>query len=97
VTEEFPDDATDLLEAQPVYETVPGWRAASSGVTSFEKLPEAAKTYVARLEELLGAPAALISTGPRREETIVRAIAPLTGWLPGLVKPRAGKRRPGRS
>jgi adenylosuccinate synthase len=93
VTEEFPDDATDLLEAEPIYETMPGWKASSSGVTAFEKLPDAACRYVARLEELLGAPAALISTGPRREETIVRAMAPLTGWLPELAaRPHARRR-----
>ncbi len=78
--EEFPDDVDDLGGAVPVYETVKGWKANSSGVTAFGKLPRLARSYVARLEELLGVPAVLISTGPRREETIVRKVAPLTRW-----------------
>jgi adenylosuccinate synthase len=91
VVTEFPDDAADLADAEPVYETMPGWQAASSGVTQYDKLPAAARRYVARLEDLLGAPAVLISTGPRREETIVRAVKPLTRWLPELA-PRTGGR-----
>ena len=91
-----PHDAADLAAAEPVYETWPGWKAASSGVTSFEKLPAPARRYVARLEELLGAPAALISTGPRREETIVRAIKPLTRWLPELAAQAAARPKPAR-
>ena len=82
--EEFPDDAEDLAGAAPVYETLPGWKADSSGVTSHGKLPPLAQAYVARLEELLGIPVVLISTGPRREETIVRDVPPLSGWGIGL-------------
>jgi adenylosuccinate synthase len=93
VTDAFPDDAADLLDAEPVYETMPGWKSSSSAITAFEKLPEAALRYVARLEELLGAPAALISTGPRREETIVRAVDPLTRWLPALAAGKPARRR----
>jgi adenylosuccinate synthase len=77
---EFPDDVDDLGGAVPVYETVKGWKANSSGITAFGKLPRLAKSYVGRLEELLGVPAVLISTGPRREETIARKLAPLTRW-----------------
>jgi adenylosuccinate synthase len=84
-TPDFPDDADDLALADPVYEVVPGWQTPTSGVTTFEKLPEAAKAYVARLEELLGAPAVLISTGPRREETIVRSLPPIVDWIPALA------------
>jgi adenylosuccinate synthase len=78
--EHFPDDAEDVADAMPVYEVVPGWQANSSGVTSFRRLPELAHRYVARLEQLLGVPAVMISTGPRREETIVRHVKPLTAW-----------------
>ncbi len=77
-----PDDADDFLAAHPVYETHEGWHAPTSGITAFAKLPLLARRYVARIEELLGVPVVLISTGPRREETIVRRIAPLTHWLP---------------
>jgi hypothetical protein len=76
VTDEFPDDVADLLDAEPVYETMPGWQASTSGVTAYEKLPEAARRYVARLEELLGAPAGLISTGPSRSPCGFRSSPP---------------------
>jgi len=51
---------------------MPGWREKTTAVTRFEDLPAAAKKYVRSLEERCGAPAVLISTGPRREETIWR-------------------------
>ncbi|HNX49230.1 MAG TPA: adenylosuccinate synthase [Thermoanaerobaculaceae bacterium] len=79
---ELPDDADDMAHLEPVYETLPGWRSSTSGVTSFNRLPELARRYVEHIEALLGAPVVIISTGPRREETIVRALPPLQGWLP---------------
>jgi adenylosuccinate synthase len=79
---EFPDDVADLAQATPVYETMPGWRTSTVGITEHERLPELARRYVERLEALLGVPVVLISTGPRREETIVRRIAPLARWIP---------------
>ncbi|MBZ5589600.1 MAG: adenylosuccinate synthase [Acidobacteriia bacterium] len=78
--EQLPDDAEDLANATPVYELMPGWQTNSSAVTAFRKLPVLAHRYVARLEELLGVPVVMISTGPRREETIVRHIKPFTTW-----------------
>ncbi len=56
----------------PVYEELPGWKSVSSGVTNYEELPENAKKYIARMEELLGVSACIVSTGPKREETIIR-------------------------
>jgi adenylosuccinate synthase len=79
---EFPDDVEDLANMSPVYESMPGWRTSTVGITEYEKLPELARRYVERLEALLGVPIVLISTGPRREETIVRRIAPLARWVP---------------
>ncbi len=79
-TQDVPDDAEDLASAAPVYETMPGWAVNTSGITTFRKLPELAHRYVSRLEELLGIPVVMISTGPRREETIVRRVRPLTSW-----------------
>jgi adenylosuccinate synthase len=78
--DEFPDDAEELAGATPVYETVKGWKANSAAVTAYKSLPRLAQRYVARLEELLQVPAVLISTGPRREETIIRRVAPFTRW-----------------
>ncbi len=79
-TGDVPDDAEDLADALPVYETIPGWKCNTSGITSFRKLPELAHRYVSLLESLLGVPVVMISTGPRREETIVRRVKPLTAW-----------------
>jgi adenylosuccinate synthase len=61
---------------------MPGWRTSTVGITEHERLPELARRYVERLEALLGVPVVLISTGPRREETIVRRIPPLARWIP---------------
>jgi adenylosuccinate synthase len=81
---EFPDDVVELARMRPSYEVMPGWRASTAGITEYDKLPALARRYVERLEALLGVPVALISTGPRREETIVRPIAPLSTWIPQL-------------
>lgn len=81
---EFPDDAEELAAVQPVYEELPGWNTDTTGITEFEKLPPLAQAYVRRLEELMGVPVVLISTGPRREETILRRIPPLSGWIAEL-------------
>lgn len=62
-------DGYDLIE--PVYESMPGWSDTTYGVTSYDGLPQAAKDYIARLEELTGVPIDIISTGPDRNETIV--------------------------
>jgi len=55
----------------PVYEEMPGWSDNTYGVTKFEDLPKAAKSYIQRLEHLTGVPVDIVSTGPDRNETIV--------------------------
>lgn len=62
-------DGYDLIE--PVYEEMPGWSENSFGITEYDKLPQAAKNYIKRLEEITGIPIDIISTGPDRKETIV--------------------------
>jgi adenylosuccinate synthase len=69
---EMPGDLAQLAECQPVYETLPGWTAPTRGRTSYDELPREARNYVARLEEITGVPAAIVSTGSGREETILR-------------------------
>ncbi|MFT4835319.1 MAG: adenylosuccinate synthase [Psychromonas sp.] len=59
-------------QAVPVYESMPGWTESSFGLTSFDALPENAKAYVRRLEEVTGIPMDIISTGPDRNETILQ-------------------------
>ena len=67
----LPVGAEALAICEPVYEEHPGWKESTVGVKSFDALPRAARDYLKRLESLVGAPVALISTGPERDETIV--------------------------
>jgi adenylosuccinate synthase len=62
-------EAWDDLEVE--YETFPGWKDSTRGVTRFEDLPENAKTYLGAMEALCGAPVHMISTGPERKENII--------------------------
>jgi len=56
---------------EPVYETIEGWRETTGGARSWADLPAQAIKYVRRVEELIGAPVALLSTSPEREDTIL--------------------------
>jgi adenylosuccinate synthase len=66
-----PIDAVDYENLRPVYETLPGWSESTVGLKSLDVLPANARAYISRLEELVGAPIDIISTGPDREETIL--------------------------
>ena len=68
---EGPTDADSYVGLQPVYETLPGWSESTLGVKSVDGLPANARAYITRIEELIGAPIDIISTGPDRNETIV--------------------------
>jgi adenylosuccinate synthase len=61
-----------LENCRPVYEDVPGWMCSTKEATCWEELPEKARSYIRRLEELTGVPVAILSVGPRRNSTIVR-------------------------
>ncbi len=69
--EELPSNAEQFAACTPIYEELPGWRQDITAVRTFDDLPENAKNYVKRLEELVGCPMALVSVGPRRDQTIV--------------------------
>jgi adenylosuccinate synthase len=69
---EFPSDLGQLAACEPVYESMPGWPTPTKGVRRFEDLPAAARRYIARLEEVSGVRAALVSTGSERDDTILR-------------------------
>ncbi len=58
-------------DLKPVYEEMDGWQSNTSGVTEYDRLPEKAKKYLKRIEELLDVPIFIVSTGPKREHTIV--------------------------
>jgi adenylosuccinate synthase len=62
----------DFGECAAVYEDLPGWKQATVGVTRYEDLPENARRYLARLQDLVGVPITIISTGPDRDQTIIR-------------------------
>ena len=66
-----PSDCEDFSQVEPVYEEMPGWQSNTFGVQSWDDLPEKAREYVKRLEELVGAPVDIVSTGPDRVETII--------------------------
>ncbi|MBN8503812.1 MAG: adenylosuccinate synthase [Burkholderiales bacterium] len=67
----LPLDPDDIGACLPVYETFPGWSQSTFGATSWEALPAAAKAYIRRIEEVVGVPIAMVSTGPDRDHTIV--------------------------
>ena len=64
-------DADEIEACTPVYETFPGWTETTFGTTSWDKLPANARAYLKRVEEVIGAPIDMVSTGPDREHTIV--------------------------
>jgi adenylosuccinate synthase len=63
---------SSLPDCQPVYETMPGWREPSAGATAYRELPQAARNYLGRLEDLVGVPVDIVSTGPSRKAIVVR-------------------------
>lgn len=67
----FPVDAADYDGLSPVYEDIPGWSESTFGVQSYDGLPSNAKAYVKKLEDAVGAPIDIVSTGPDRNETII--------------------------
>lgn len=67
-----PFDAEGWEEVQPIYEQMPGWTKSTVGAQSMDALPQAALDYIKRIEDLIGAPVDIVSTGPDRVETIVR-------------------------
>ncbi len=70
--QERPPLLTDrYADCEPVYETLPGWSERTTGITELDRLPEPARRYLARIEELAGVPLDIISTGPERTETIM--------------------------
>ena len=68
----LPVGADEVARCQPVYETLPGWQETTFGAKRWEALPANARAYLDRLEALCGVPIAIVSTGPERDETILR-------------------------
>jgi adenylosuccinate synthase len=80
---EMPGDHAQLAACEPVYEALPGWTAPTAGVRRFDDLPREARSYIARLEEVTGVPAAIVSTGSKREDTIIRQDSIAGQWFKG--------------
>ena len=62
-----------FADVEPVYEEWDGWQSSTVGITRYEDLPDKARAYLVRIEELTGVPVAIISTGADREQTIIRS------------------------
>ena len=71
VIDYLPAGMRDQAACEPVYEELPGWSQSTAGVRQFSDLPAAAQAYVKRIETLIGAPVAMVSTSPDRDDTIV--------------------------
>ncbi|MBM3952372.1 MAG: adenylosuccinate synthase, partial [Rhodospirillales bacterium] len=67
----LPASVTRQARVEPVYETLEGWDASTHGARSWADLPATAIKYIRRIEEIIGAPVALLSTSPEREDTIL--------------------------
>ena len=81
---ELPSDLSQLTDCEPIYETLPGWRAPTRGVRRYGDLPAEARGYIARIEEITGVPAAILSTGSDREDTIIREQSVAARWFAGV-------------
>jgi len=88
VTTEIPAHASGFDGIECVYQTMPGWRTSTQGITHVEKLPQAAREYLTFLEKESGARIGMVSTGPGREQTIfvdefTALLSGLAGWKTG--------------
>jgi adenylosuccinate synthase len=67
----LPLDADDVADCRPIYDTFPGWTQTTAGITQWDELPLNARRYMERVQELIGAPIDMVSTGPDCEHTIL--------------------------
>jgi adenylosuccinate synthase len=67
----LPMGADEIARCKPIYEVMPGWTDSTVGVTDYQKLPQSARRYLARIEEVTGVPIHIISTSPDRDHTIM--------------------------
>jgi adenylosuccinate synthase len=79
--QEMPADLAVLEACEPVYETLPGWSEKTVGIREFGRLPRAAQRYVERLAELVAGEIGIVSTGPDRDDTIIRPQSAVGSWF----------------
>ncbi len=77
----FPSVSVELSKIKPIYETLPGWKSETRGITEFAKLPENARKYVEFLSRSIGVEIGLISTGPERDETVIIEASTMENWF----------------
>jgi len=68
----LPSSVAALERCQPIYEELEGWQTTTNDIREYEQLPEKARQYIMRLEELTGCPSNLISVGPKREQIVYK-------------------------
>jgi adenylosuccinate synthase len=79
----LPAVSQDLRRVEPVYETLPGWKSETLGITDLSELPRAAREYINFLSNHIGVQIGLVSTGPERTQTIIVRESALAQWLRG--------------
>jgi adenylosuccinate synthase len=79
----LPSVSQDLRRVEPIYETLPGWKSPTLGVTDLSELPRAAREYINFLSNHIGVEIGLVSTGPERLQTIIVRGSALAGWIRG--------------
>lgn len=72
IIKDFPASLEDLSKCEPVYEELQGWNEDITNIEKFEDLPENAKKYINKIEEIVGVSVDMISVGPKRTQTIIR-------------------------
>jgi adenylosuccinate synthase len=77
----FPPCVSNSARIEPRFESLPGWMSDTTGIRRWDDLPPEARAYLARLGEIIGAPVALVSVGPDREQSIVRPGGPIARRL----------------
>jgi adenylosuccinate synthase len=83
VCESLPSVSQDLRRVEPIYETLPGWKSSTVGMTDLSELPRAAREYINFLSNQIGVQIGLVSTGPERSQTIIVRESALARWLRG--------------
>jgi adenylosuccinate synthase len=79
--ESMPSVSQDLRRVEPVYETLPGWKSSTLGMTDLSELPRYAREYVNFLSNQIGVEIGLVSTGPERSQTIIVRESALANWF----------------
>src|SRR2546423_4751841 len=81
--ESLPAVSQDLRRVEPIYDTLPGWKSETLGITDLRELPPKAREYINFLSNQIGVEIGLVSTGPERSQTIIVRESAVAGWIRG--------------